>query len=110
MKSILKPIAFATLLLSSLTLSAKDIRTAILTTNPKMSCSSCELKIRNYIRFEKGIRKVEPKAELQQVYIEYDADKISLEGIQKGFAKIGYTTELVPDSLVKVAPKSKKSK
>ncbi len=107
MKISLKVLALGVLMMAQGALLAKDVRTAVLTTTPKMSCANCELKIRNYIRFEKGIRKVEPRAELQQVYIEYDADKVSLERIREGFQKIGYATEIVPDSLVKIKPKRK---
>lgn len=110
MNSKFRLLALGITLMTSIQVFAKDIRTAVVTTTPKMNCSSCELKIRNYLRFERGIRKVEPKADLQQVYIEYDAEKTSIESIQKGFAQLGYTTELVPDSLIKITPKVKKSK
>ena len=34
---------------------AKDIKTVVLTTNPEMHCTGCEKKIKDNIRFEKGI-------------------------------------------------------
>ena len=34
---------------------AKDIKTVMLTTNPEMHCTGCEKKIKDNIRFEKGI-------------------------------------------------------
>jgi len=69
---------------------AKDIKTLVVTTNPIMHCSSCEEKIKNNIRFEKGIKKIETNVEQQRVTVTYDADKNSAENIIKAFKKIGY--------------------
>ena len=35
---------------------AKDIKTVVLTTTPQMHCANCEKKIKENIRFEKGIK------------------------------------------------------
>ena len=38
---------------------AKDIKTVVFTTTPQMHCEACENKIKNNLRFEKGIKNIE---------------------------------------------------
>ena len=85
-----------TLLLSTLGVllaagvSAKDIKTLTVTTQPQMHCENCEKKIKGNLRFEKGVKKIETSIEKQQVVITYDADKTKPEAIIKSFGKFGY--------------------
>ena len=58
---------------------AKDIKTVVLTTNPEMHCSGCEKKIKENIRFEKGIMSIKTNLDDKTVTIEYDADKTTVE-------------------------------
>ncbi len=74
---------------------AKDIKTVVVTTSPQMHCENCEKKIKNNLRFEKGIKKIETNVEKQTVTINYDADKTSEEKVLKGFEKFGYTAKPV---------------
>lgn len=69
---------------------AKNIKTVVLTTNPKMFCENCENKIKNNIRFEKGIKEIDTDIKNQAVTIKYDADKTDVAAIIKGFKKIDY--------------------
>ena len=69
---------------------AKDIKTVVLKTNPEMHCSGCEKKIKENIRFEKGVKSIKTNLEDKTVTIEYDADKTNVEAIIKGFKKINY--------------------
>lgn len=78
------------MLATTLTVSAKDVKTLIVTTVPQMHCEGCENKIKNNIRFEKGIKTIETNVQLQTVTITYDADKTTPESIIQGFKKIGY--------------------
>ena len=71
------------MLLSVVAVSAKDIKTVILTTTPQMKCEKCENHIREALRFVKGVKDIQPSAEKQKVVIVYDADKTSLEKLQK---------------------------
>ena len=68
----------------------KDIKTVVLTTNPEMHCTGCEKKIKENIRFEKGIKSIKTNLEDKTVTIEYDAEKTTVEDIIKGFEKIKY--------------------
>lgn len=85
-----KIILSAMLVLAAVSASAKDIKTLVVTTNPKMHCESCENKIKGNLRFEKGIKKIETSIPNQTVTITYDADKNQAENIIKAFGKFGY--------------------
>ena len=69
---------------------AKDIKTVVLKTQPEMHCESCEKKIKNNIRFEKGIKSIETNLDTKTVTIEYDAEKTNVQNIIDGFKKINY--------------------
>ena len=77
--------------LATIAATAKDIKTLVVTTNPVMHCESCENKIKDNLKFEKGIKKIETNVEEQRVTITYDADKNSAGNIKKAFNKFGYT-------------------
>lgn len=83
------------MMLFALIASAKDIKTIVFTTTPQMHCENCEKKIKNNLRFVKGIKSIETSVEAQTVTIKYDADKTTPELIQNGFTKIGYTVKVV---------------
>ena len=74
---------------------AKDIKTLTVTTDPVMHCESCEKKIKNYFRFEKGVKNIETDIPSQRVKIIYDADKTSEQHLIDGFSKIEYTVKVI---------------
>lgn len=80
---------------------AKDIKTVVLNTNPQMHCENCENKIKNNIRFEKGIKEITTDLTTKTVTIKYDADKTNVENIIKGFAKINYTATVADEAKAK---------
>ena len=63
---------------------AKDIKIVVLNTDPQMHCANCESKIKNNIRFEKGIKEIETNLADKTVTIKYDADKTTVEKIIAG--------------------------
>lgn len=81
----------------ALSVSAKDIKTVVFTTTPQMHCENCENKIKNNVRFVKGVKTIVTSIEAQTVTITYDADKTSPEKISQGFAKIGYSVKEVKE-------------
>ena len=81
---------------------AKDIKTVMLTTNPEMHCNNCEKKIKENIRFEKGIKSIKTNLKDKTVTIEYDADKTTIDNIIKGFKKIKYEAKEVKNYSQKV--------
>ena len=80
----------------------KDIKTVVLTTNPQMHCANCEKKIKENIRFEKGIKSIKTDLDTKTVTIEYDADKTTVPAIIEGFKKIKYEAKEVTPAPKKV--------
>lgn len=76
---------------------AKDIQTIVVTTTPQMHCENCENRIKNNLRFEKGVKKIETNIEQQTVTITYDADKTTVEQLLKGFEKFKYSARVLKD-------------
>lgn len=81
-----------------LSVQAKDVQKVTVTTNPQMHCSGCENKIKNFFKFEKGIKKIETSVPEQTVTITYDADKTSEQTIIDSFSKIKYEVKKVEES------------
>lgn len=78
------------LALAALSMSAKDIREVVFTTEPEMECKTCESKIREQLRFEKGIKEIKTDIPTQTVTLRFDADKTSTEKLKASLHKIGY--------------------
>ena len=76
--------------LMSVSAFAKDIKTFVVTTTPQMHCAGCENKIKNGLKFEKGVKDIQTSVPNQTVTVKYDADKTSAEDLTKAFEKIGY--------------------
>ena len=74
---------------------AKDIKTLVVTTTPQMHCENCEKKIKNGLKFVKGVKDIQTNVEKQTVTIKYDADKVSADAIYAAFAKINYSAKEV---------------
>lgn len=81
------------MLMVAMIATAKDIKIVIFTTTPQMHCISCETKIKNNLRFEKGVKQIKTSVEEQKVYVTYDAQKTTEEKLQKAFEKFGYKAE-----------------
>lgn len=88
---------FLVVMLMTLTTFAKDIKTLVVTTTPQMHCESCENKIKNNLRFEKGVKSIETNIDKQTVTIEYDAEKTTEEALIGAFAKFNYTAVKVEE-------------
>ena len=82
-------VLFVALALATVCL-GKDIKTVVFTTNPEMHCANCEKKIKEIIRFEKGVKSITTNLKDKTVIIEYDAEKTNVQNIIKGFKKIKY--------------------
>ena len=90
-----KLLSIAAMTLATMSLVAKDIKTVVVTTTPVMYCENCENRVKNGMRFVKGVKKIETSVSDQTVTITYDADKNNEENIIKSFGKIGYKAEKV---------------
>ena len=56
----------------------REIKTVVFTTTPQMHCAACENKIKNNLRFEKGIKSIETSVPNQTVTVKYNADKTTI--------------------------------
>ena len=64
--------------LCEISLVFREIKTVVFTTTPQMHCAACENKIKNNLRFEKGIKSIETSVPNQTVTVKYDADKTTI--------------------------------
>ncbi|MDR3119080.1 MAG: heavy-metal-associated domain-containing protein [Mediterranea sp.] len=89
-------ILFAVLCFGVSIMIAKDYRTVVFKVE-KMTCDNCEKKIRDNIRFEKGLKRIATGLQSKTVTITYDAEKTNITNLQKGFKKINYEAVVVED-------------
>lgn len=80
----------AVMLLVAVMANAKDIKTVVLTTDPIMHCANCEAKIKDNLKYCKGIKSIETNVENQTVTIQYDADKTSPAAFVQSLKKANY--------------------
>ena len=80
---------FAVAFLSLTAVMAKDFKTVVFKV-AQMECPNCEKKVKNNIKFEKGIKEFATDVKTQTVTITYDADKTNVEKLQAGFKKFKY--------------------
>ena len=91
-------------------LGGKDLRVLTVTTTPEMHCQSCEKKIKENIRFEVGVKKIETNLEKQLVVITYDPAKTDSKKLAAAFGKIGYTIKVISDEPAPTSQKTKKKR
>lgn len=72
-----------------------ETQKAIFTVNPPLVCNNCEIKVKDNLRFEKGVKSVKPSYKKGNVEVTYDDSKTDVEKIKAGFKKIGYSASLV---------------
>ena len=54
------------MLMVAMIATAKDIKTVIFTTTPQMHCANCEAKVKNNLRFAKGVKEIKTSVEEQK--------------------------------------------
>lgn len=79
-----------TVLFASLTAFAADKAIEVLTLDHQMS-EACEKKIKDNLRFEKGISKIDVSLKANTITVTYDPKKTDSEKIIEGFKRIGFT-------------------
>lgn len=94
---LLKRVFLIALLLTSTTIMAKDLRTAVFKVE-QMHCENCVKKINSNIRFEKGLKSFDTDLKTKTVTITYDADKTDVEKLKEGFKKFNYKAEFVKET------------
>lgn len=112
----MKRILFTALLALAASASAlaKDIHTAVLTTQPGLRCHNCENKVTEQLRYVKGVKRITASAAEQTIVVVFDADKTTAEALVKSLEKVGYSATVVSDKpaekadLQPVKPKKEK--
>lgn len=84
-------------LLSVAAVLAKDIRVAVFKVT-QMHCENCEKKVKNNMRFEKGLKDISTVVKDRIVTITYDAEKTNVKNLQAGFKKFDYDAEFVKET------------
>jgi copper chaperone CopZ len=64
--------------------------TLVVTTTPQMHCANCENKIKDGLRFEKGVKDIITSVEDQTVTIVYNPKKTDKDKLEATFPKFGY--------------------
>lgn len=95
---------FVVALLSVTAVMAKEFRTVVFKVE-QMECSNCERKVKNNIKFEKGLKDFSTDVKTQTVTITYDAEKTDVKKLQAGFKKFKYEAVLVKDAKAEEAKK-----
>lgn len=81
----------AIMLIMAVVASAKDIKTVVLTTTPVMNCEKCAAKIKENLKYCKGVQEININVEHQAIAIKYDADKTNVDTFVQSLKKINYT-------------------
>ena len=90
-------------------LQAQTIKEVVFTTEPEIECQNCVKKIKDNLRFEKGVKAINPDLDTKLVTIQYDSEKTNPENLIKAFAKIKYKATVVePKKEVEKEEKTKR--
>ena len=84
-------------LLSVTAVLAKDIRVVVFKVS-QMHCEKCEKKVKDNMRFEKGLKDIATEVKTRMVTITYDAEKTNVKNLQAGFNKFNYEAEFVKET------------
>lgn len=87
----MKKLFLIVVLLVSFCIVKAENKTIKFTVEPPLVCTNCENKVKENLRFEKGVKSVKPSAKNGEVVIVYDDSKTTPEKLKEGFKKIGYT-------------------
>ena len=74
---------------------AQNVKEVVFTTEPEIECQSCVKKIKDNLRFEKGVKAINPDLNTKLVTIQYDSEKTNPENLIKAFARIKYKATVV---------------
>ena len=84
-------------LLSVTAVMAKDFRTVVFKVE-QMECPNCERKVKNNIKYEKGLKEFSTDVKSQTVTITYDGKKTDVKKIQALFKKFKYEAVVLKEA------------
>lgn len=88
--------ALVVLFLGIGTIWAKDFRTVVFKVE-QMMCENCEKKVKDNIKFEKGLKKLTTDLKNKTATIIYDAEKTDVETLKAGFRKFKYEAVVIEE-------------
>lgn len=91
----MKKLLIITVLLAGVIGLRAENKTVKFTVNPPLVCNNCENKVKDNLRFEKGIKNVKPSAQKGEIEVTYDDKKTDVAQIKEGFKKIGYEASVL---------------
>lgn len=74
---------------------AQSIKEVVFTTEPEIECQNCVKRIKDNLRFEKGVKAINPDLKTKLVTVQYDSEKTDPDKLIKAFAKINYKATVV---------------
>lgn len=74
---------------------AQTKKEVVFTTEPEIECQNCVKRIKDNLRFEKGVKAINPDLKTKLVTVQYDSEKTDPEKLIKAFAKINYKAMIV---------------
>lgn len=83
-----------TLALASATMSAEKATTVY---DVSMTCNNCEKRIKENIRFEKGVKDIVTDLKSKTVTVTYDNKKTDADAVGKSIEKLGYRVRVHND-------------
>lgn len=89
--------ALVVVFLSVASVMAKDIRIVLFKVS-QMHCENCERKVKNNMKFEKGVKELVTEVKTKIVTITYDAEKTDVKKLQDGFKKFNYEAVFVKET------------
>ena len=93
MKKYIVSMVIAATSLSASAQKSRQVDTLLVTTIPEMHCSGCEERIKENIRFVKGVKSIQTSVPEQKVTIIYQKNKAKYEDFVKAFDRLGYEIE-----------------
>ena len=88
MKKMILAIALTAMALTANAKSEND--TLVVTTTPQMHCANCQNKIKDGLRFEKGVKDIITSVDDQTVTIVFNPKKTDKAKLEATFPKFGY--------------------
>lgn len=90
-----KLILLAFVLFLAVVSQAQSIKEVVFTTEPEIECQNCVKRIKDNLRFEKGVKAINPDMKTKLVTVQYDSEKTDPDKLIKAFAKINYKATVV---------------
>jgi len=90
-----KLILLAFVLFLAVVSQAQSIKEVVYTTEPEIECQNCVKRIKDNLRFEKGVKAINPDLKTKLVTVQYDSEKTDPDKLIKAFAKINYKATVV---------------